>query len=91
MTLLRYQPWGLQQHLWNEVNKLFDDQILPIYNRLPASFANDRYVLTNSPAERATFGGMNLSVQFDNGTTSIADSPTRLARHTQYSPLQRWC
>lgn len=25
MTLLRYQPWGLQQHLWNEVNKLFDN------------------------------------------------------------------
>lgn len=25
MTLLRYQPWGLHQHLWNEVNKLFDN------------------------------------------------------------------
>jgi HSP20 family protein len=24
MTLLRYQPWGVHQDLWNEVNKLFD-------------------------------------------------------------------
>jgi HSP20 family protein len=24
MTLLRYQPWGLHQELWSEVNKLFD-------------------------------------------------------------------
>ena len=24
MTLVRYQPWGLHQELWNEVNKLFD-------------------------------------------------------------------
>ncbi len=24
MTLLRYQPWGLHQDLWNEVNKAFD-------------------------------------------------------------------
>ena len=24
MTLVRYQPWGLHQDLWNEVNKLFD-------------------------------------------------------------------
>ena len=25
MTLLRYQPWGLHQQLWNEMNKLFDN------------------------------------------------------------------
>ena len=25
MTLHRYQPWGLHQQLWNEVNKLFDN------------------------------------------------------------------
>jgi HSP20 family protein len=24
MTMVRYQPWGLHQDLWNEVNKLFD-------------------------------------------------------------------
>lgn len=24
MAVVRYQPWGLHQELWNEVNKLFD-------------------------------------------------------------------
>ncbi len=57
-----------------------DDQMLPIYDRLPASFGTDRYVLTNSPAGRDTYGGMNLSVQastarlflFAGGTTSVS-------------------
>jgi hypothetical protein len=55
-----------------------DDQILPIYDRLPASFGADRYLLTNSPNRPDTFRGMNLSVQvstnhlslFAGGTTS---------------------
>ena len=57
-----------------------DDQILPIYDRLPASFGADRYVLTNSPNRRDTYRGLNLSVQastsrlflFAGGTTSEA-------------------
>jgi len=55
-----------------------DDQILPIYDRLPASFGADRYLLTNSPNRRDTYRGMNLSVLvstsrlflFAGGTTS---------------------
>ena len=39
-----------------------DDQILPVYDRLPSSFGRDRYVLANSP-DAATFGGLALSVR----------------------------
>jgi hypothetical protein len=57
-----------------------DDQILPIYDRLPASFGADRYLLTNSPNRPDTYRGLNLSVQastnrlflFAGGTTSEA-------------------
>ncbi len=38
-----------------------DDQILPIYDRLPSSFGRDHYILTNSPDAAATFGGLALS------------------------------
>ena len=55
-----------------------DDQLLPVYDRLPGSFGNDRYLLTNSPADAATFGGLALSAKvstprmllFAGGTTS---------------------
>ncbi len=38
-----------------------DDQMLPIYNRLPASFGADRYLLTNPQQSDATFRGMTFS------------------------------
>ena len=38
-----------------------DDQLLPIYNRLPASFGADRYVLTNPQQSAAAFRGMTFS------------------------------
>lgn len=40
-----------------------DDQILPVYDRLPSSFGRDRYRLANSPDAAATFGGLALSAQ----------------------------
>jgi hypothetical protein len=58
-----------------------DDQILPIYDRLPSTFGADRYLLTNSPASPATFGGMNLSVQSDNGHLFLfAGAKTNVAK-----------
>jgi hypothetical protein len=38
-----------------------DDQMLPIYNRLPATFGADRYLLTNPQQSDATFKGMTFS------------------------------
>jgi hypothetical protein len=58
-----------------------DDQILPVYNRLPASFGTDRYLLTNSPAGGGTFGGMNL--QLEAATTHVwllASAKTNIAK-----------
>jgi hypothetical protein len=40
-----------------------DDQLLTAYNRLPASFGSDRYLLTNPTRETMTFVGVELSAQ----------------------------
>jgi hypothetical protein len=42
-----------------------DDQLLSIYNRLPASFGKDRYLLVNPPAPDATFEGIELTIQLN--------------------------
>jgi hypothetical protein len=39
------------------------EQMLPAYNRSPASFGADRYVLTNPGGDAATFVGLDLIVQ----------------------------
>ena len=39
------------------------NQMLPIYNRLPSTFGADRYLLANAPDDRATFAGVDLSVE----------------------------
>ena len=40
-----------------------DDHELPVYNRLPASFGRDQYLLTNSGQEAATLGAVVLTAQ----------------------------
>ena len=40
-----------------------DDQLLPVYNRLPASFGRDRYVLSNFDDPAATFRGVTLTLE----------------------------
>lgn len=40
-----------------------DDQLLPVYDRLPASFGKDRYLLTNPATEAATMGALMLTAQ----------------------------
>lgn len=39
-----------------------DDQLLPVYDRLPSSFGQDRYYLTNPDADRAHYEGVEVSV-----------------------------
>ena len=38
-----------------------DDQLLPIYERLPSSFGDDAFLLTNPEGARATYDGIELS------------------------------
>ena len=40
-----------------------DARLLPVYNRPPASFGLDRYILTNQPQDSATFAGLEVTVQ----------------------------
>jgi len=39
-----------------------DDQILPVYDRLPATFGQDRYELTNPSGLDAAYDGLDLTV-----------------------------
>jgi hypothetical protein len=40
-----------------------DDQQLPVFNRSPATFGLDRYLLTNPANDEGTFVGVDLSIQ----------------------------
>jgi hypothetical protein len=40
---------------------------IPVYDRLPASFGRDRYLLTNSPLERARYLGVDLNLRITTG------------------------
>lgn len=38
-----------------------DDRLLPVYERLPESFGNDRYLLTNPEGEQANYEGLEFT------------------------------
>ena len=40
-----------------------EGQLLPVYNRPPATFGADRYLLTNPPEHESTYVGLELSAQ----------------------------
>jgi hypothetical protein len=40
-----------------------DDRLVSVYDRLPATFGRDRYLLTNPSHEDATFDGLEASIQ----------------------------
>jgi len=46
-------------------------QLLPVYNRLPASFGRDQYVLTNPSTDAATFGGLVFSADFTSARAMV--------------------
>ncbi len=70
-----------------------DDGIVNVYNRLPASFGRDRYLLTNPTQDDSTSESFELSVQltkkhalfFIGGTASQTDGP---AANRGYGPLE---
>jgi hypothetical protein len=68
-------------------------QLLTVYNRLPSSFAKDRYLLTNSDQQAATLYALMLTAEasterlfmFFGATASAANGP---AASTGYGPLE---
>jgi hypothetical protein len=40
-----------------------DDRLLPVYDRHPVSFGQDRYVLTNPPGDDARYQGLDLTLE----------------------------
>jgi len=62
-----------------------DDRLVPVYNRLPASFGADRYVLTNQSGDddAATYKALEISLRFETdrfllfggGAAGIAEGP----------------
>ena len=40
-----------------------DDRLLPVYDRNPASFGQDRYELTNPPDHHARYQGLDLTIE----------------------------
>jgi hypothetical protein len=70
-----------------------DDRPLVFYNRLPGSFGQDRYLLTNPAVEAATSGSLEISGELKTGrltltggaTASRADGP---AANRGFGPLE---
>jgi hypothetical protein len=50
-------------------------QLLPVYNRLPQSFGNDRYLLTNS-TDNVTFNGLSLDAEVSTDRVFVAFGAT---------------
>jgi hypothetical protein len=55
-----------------------DDRVLTVFNRLPASFAQDRYVLTNPIRDNATSEGLELGFQFKTGALTLVGGATAI-------------
>ena len=70
-----------------------DDGVVSVYNRLPASFGRDRYLLTNPSQDDSTSESFEVTVQwttkhalfFIGGTASQTDGP---AANRGYGPLE---
>jgi hypothetical protein len=70
-----------------------DDQLLPVFNRLPGSFGRDRYLLTNAGADTATFKGIELSIEASAGAMTLiagatAGEAVAPAAAVGYGPLE---
>jgi hypothetical protein len=52
-----------------DVNRDGREQLLQVFNRQPASFGLDRYVLASPERENATFNGLEAAIQFN--TTAL--------------------
>jgi hypothetical protein len=70
-----------------------DDQTLTVYNRIPASFGHDRYVLTTPGDSGSTFKGIELTMQFQTGRFTLTGGATAgiaetFAANAGYGPLE---
>jgi hypothetical protein len=57
-----YSVMYIPDHGADEISSS-DDQLLPVYNRNPATFGADRYLLTNPPDDESTFVGGELTYE----------------------------
>jgi hypothetical protein len=53
-----------------------DDRVLTIYDRLPASFGRDRYLLTNPVQPDATFKGVEITIRVQTDRLLLAGGAT---------------
>ena len=70
-----------------------DDQILQFYNRSPATFGSDRYLLTNPPGDDANFVGADILMQMEAGQSSFLLGATAgrsegIAANRGFGPLE---
>jgi hypothetical protein len=56
------------------VNAGDDQRALTVFNRLPASFGQDRYLLTSPPRENASFRGLAADVQLNASNLTLVAS-----------------
>ena len=70
-----------------------ESQLVPVYNRLPASFGVDQFVLTNQGTDNATYKALEISLRFETerfllfggGVAGIAEGP---AAARGFGPLE---
>ncbi len=77
----------------SDVNNPDDDQTLTVYNRIPASFGNDRYLLTTPDYSGSTFRGVELTLQVQTNRLTLTGGATAgmaqtFAASTGYGPLE---
>jgi hypothetical protein len=70
-----------------------DDQILQFYNRSPATFGKDRYLLTNPPDDEGSYVGADILMQLRAGPTSLllggtAGRSEGIAANRGFGPLE---
>ena len=54
-----------------DVNRDGRDQVLQVFNRQPASFGLDRYVLSSPERDHASFNGLEAAIQFNTTTLTL--------------------
>jgi hypothetical protein len=79
--------------LGNQLENPVDDQQLPIYNRLPSSFGQDTYLLTNSAGEDATSKSIEITGRLDSPHVILfgglsANMSEATAANVGYGPLE---
>jgi hypothetical protein len=91
LTASAYRTFGIPDP-GSDVGLPDDDRVITIYDRLPASFGLDRYLLTN-PGDTATFAGLEWTMRyavsrlalFWGATAGIAQAP---AASRGFGPLE---